>query len=124
MMMLMPVFPVVLFFEMGDAGEESEQVLASLWYDESMKKSMNADGISFRLLDDGALLLTTPTGQYQIPPQNVADLYDLLCTGQAKFLDAMPDLPTWARETTGKTVMGQVQVREERSVERYRQEEG
>jgi hypothetical protein len=88
-----------------------------------MKNSINADGISFRLQDDGSLLLTTPTGQYQVQPQGVADLFDLLSAGQGGFLDAAPDLPTWARGNGGQTIIGQVQVNEEqtpRSLEQYR----
>jgi hypothetical protein len=108
-----------------DKSRSPEALLALLCYDVSMNNSINADGISFRLQDDGGLLLTTPTGQYQIQPQGVADLFDLLCAGQGGFLDATPDLPTWARGTIGQTVIGQLQVEEEippRSLETYRQE--
>lgn len=90
-----------------------------------MKNSINADGISFRLLEDGSLLLTTPTGQYQIQAPGVADLFDLLSAGQGGFLDASSDLPTWAREhAPDRLVLGHIQVNEEtpRSLEMYREQ--
>jgi hypothetical protein len=91
-----------------------------------MNNSINADGISFRLQDDGSLLLTTPTGQYQIQAQGVADLFDLLSAGQGGFLDSSSDLPTWARErTSDRLVIGHLQDNEEtspRSVETYREQ--
>jgi hypothetical protein len=98
--------------------------LALLCYDVFMKNSINVDGISFRLLEDGTLLLTTATGQYQVQPQGVADLFDLLSAGQGGFLDASSDLPTWAREhAPDRLVLGHVQVNEEtpRSLETYRE---
>ena len=89
-----------------------------------MNNSINVNGLSFRLLEDGSLLLTTPTGQYQVQPQGVADLFDLLSAGQGGFLDASSDLPTWARECTpDRLVIGHLQVDEEtpRSLETYRE---
>lgn len=89
-----------------------------------MNNSINVDGISFRLLEDGTLLLTTPTGQYQIQAPGVADLFDLLSSGQGGFLDASSDLPTWARESApDRLVIGHVQVDEEppRSLDAYRE---
>jgi hypothetical protein len=99
--------------------------LAFLCYDGDMNNSINVDGISFRLQDDGSLLITTPTGQYQVQPQGVADLFDLLSAGQGGFLDASSDLPTWAREhAPDRLVLGHVQVNEEtpRSLETYREQ--
>jgi hypothetical protein len=89
-----------------------------------MNKSINVNGVSFRLHDDGSLLLTTPTGQYQLQPQGVADLFDFLSAGQGGFLDASSDLPTWARERApDRLVLGHVQVDEEpsRSLDAYRE---
>ena len=81
-----------------------------------MNNNINVDGISFRLLVDGSLLITTPTGQHQVHPQGVADLFDLLCAGQGGFLDATPDLPIWARERgPDRLVIGHVQIDEEQS---------
>jgi hypothetical protein len=91
----------------------------------SMKNSIIADGISFRLLEDGSLLLTTPAGQYHIQAPGVADLFDLLSAGQGGFLDASSDLPTWAREITpDRLVIGHLQIDEEtpRSLETYREQ--
>jgi hypothetical protein len=88
-----------------------------------MKNSINVNGISFRLLEDGSLLLTTPTGQYHVQPPGVADLFDLLSAGHGGFLDASSDLPTWARERApDRLVIGHVQVDEEpsRSLKQYR----
>jgi hypothetical protein len=65
--------------------------LALLCYDVFMNNSINVNGVSFRLLENGSLLLTTPTGQYQVQPQGVADLFDLLSASQGGFLDATPD---------------------------------
>ena len=90
-----------------------------------MNKVSMQNGSSFRLLDDGSLLLTTPTGQYQVQPQGVADLFDLLSAGQGGFLDSSSDLPTWARERApDRLVLGHVQVNEEtpRSLETYREQ--
>ncbi|MBA2396416.1 MAG: hypothetical protein H0V70_27135 [Ktedonobacteraceae bacterium] len=98
--------------------------LAILCYDASMNNSINVDGISFRIQDDGSLLITTPTGQHQVAPQGVADLFDLLSAGHGGFLDASSDLPTWAREIApDRLVIGHVQVNEEapRSLETYRE---
>jgi hypothetical protein len=74
-------------------GQERKGVYFS-WYDASMNNSINVNGLRFRLLEDGSLLLTTPTGQYQIQAPGVADLFDLLSAGQGGFLDASSDLPT------------------------------
>jgi hypothetical protein len=91
-----------------------------------MNNSINTNGLSFRLQDDGSLLITTPTGQYQVLPQGVADLFDLLSAGQGGFLDTMPDLPTWARGNSGQTIVGQVQQVDEetspRSLDVYRRD--
>ena len=99
--------------------------LAFLCYDGDMNNSINVDGISFRLQDDGSLLITTPTGQHQVAPQGVADLFDLLSAGQGGFLDASSDLPMWARESApDRLVLGHVQVDEKtpRSLETYREQ--
>jgi hypothetical protein len=95
------------------ANESHKWYLACVCYHASMNNSINANGLSFRLQDDEILLITTPTGQYQVQPQGVADLFDLLSAGQGGFLDTMPDLPIWARGTIGQTVVGQVQQADE-----------
>jgi hypothetical protein len=121
---------LITWFIAGDdplPDDREREGFCLLWYDTSMKNNINVNGVSFRLLEDGSLLLTTPTGQYQVQPQGVADLFDLLSAGQVGFLDASSNLPTWAREhAPDRLVLGHVQVDEEppRSLDTYREHRG
>lgn len=60
---------LITWFIVGDDllhSDRERKGVYLLWYDGCMNTSINVDGISFRLLEDGSLLLTTPTGQYQV----------------------------------------------------------
>ena len=100
---------LITWFIAGDdplSDDREREGFYLLWYDASMNNSINVNGVSFRLLEDGSLLLTTPTGQ-------------------GGFLDASSDLPTWARQhAPDRFVLGHVQVDEEppRSLDVYREQ--
>jgi hypothetical protein len=57
---------LITWFIAGDdplSDDREQEGFYLLWYDASMNNSINVNGVSFRLLEDGSLLLTTPTGQ-------------------------------------------------------------
>jgi hypothetical protein len=58
---------LITWFIAGDdplPGDREREGFYLLWYDSSMKKSINVNRVSFRFLEDGSLLITTSTGQY------------------------------------------------------------